>query len=242
MLGSIRIVLVQTSHPGNIGSTARAMKTMGLTELVLVKPKFFPDPKATELASGADDILDNAIVVETLEEALAGMHFVYGVSARTREIGLQMLNPREAAVQCEQLVQKGKVAYVFGQEKSGLSNEQLALCQQQVIIPSNPDYGSLNLSQAVQVISYECRMQVDAAVPMHPGNDQLASYDEVRNFYDHLHQILIHIGFIRAEAPRKSWERIHRLFNRAHLEVMEVSMLRGVLSAIEKTSEKTDLS
>ena len=234
MLNNIRIVLVQTTHPGNIGSTARAMKTMGLSQLVLVEPKIFPHAKAIELAAGADDILTNAKVVSTLEHALIGCRLVIGTSARCREIPLALLTPRQAAAEVATIAIDAQVALVFGQEKAGLTNDELGLCQLHMMIPADPSYSSLNLAMAVQILCYECRMASLAhAEFVQPQSDTYATADDIERFYQHLQTVLTDIHFLRPRSPKRLMPRLRRLFNRLRLETMEVNMLRGILSAIE---------
>jgi tRNA (cytidine32/uridine32-2'-O)-methyltransferase len=235
-LSSIRIVLVATSHPGNIGSTARAMKTMGLTSLYLVCPKSFPDYKANEMAAGADDLLNNAVVVDTLEEALAGCQLILATSARPRELSLPGLLPSESAALISEKSDQTQVALLFGREHAGLTNEELLKCHYHINIPSNPDYSSLNLAQAVQIVAYELRMKLlspKAEVALR--QEEAASADEVEQFYNHLKEVFIEIKFLKAANPGRLMERVRRLFNRIQLEKMEVSILRGMLSQVQKS-------
>jgi tRNA (cytidine32/uridine32-2'-O)-methyltransferase len=235
-LSSIRIVLVATSHPGNIGSTARAMKTMGITSLYLVTPKSFPDYKAKEMAAGADDILEQAVVTNTLEEALAGCQLVLATSARPRGLALPGLIPSSSAdLVCKQS-DNTQVALVFGREHAGLTNEELLKCHYHIHIPSDPEYSSLNLAQAVQIMAYEMRMKLlvpQAEVAM--KNDEYASVDEIEQFYAHLKEVFIEIKFLKTANPRRLMQRVRRLFNRVNLEKMEVSILRGMLSQVQKS-------
>ncbi|MDI1351506.1 MAG: tRNA (cytosine(32)/uridine(32)-2'-O)-methyltransferase TrmJ [bacterium] len=235
-LSSIRIVLVATSHPGNIGSTARAMKTMGIHSLYLVNPKSFPDYKAKEMAAGSDDILDNAVVTNTLDEALVGCQLILATSARPRGLALPGLIPSSSAELIANQSDNTQVALVFGREHAGLTNEELLKCHYHVHIPSNPDYSSLNLSQAVQILAYEMRMkllQPKADVAM--KQDAYASVDEIEQFYAHLQEVFIEIKFLKTDNPRRLMQRVRRLFNRINLEKMEVSILRGMLSQIQKS-------
>lgn len=227
-----RIVLVETSHPGNIGATARAMKTMGLTDLALVRPQQFPDGQATAMASGADDVLANATVAASLVDALGGCGFVVGASARLRSLPWPTVDPREAAQQMHQHSGDG-VAVVFGPEHSGLNNEDLARCQQLVHIPANPEYSSLNLAQAVQVICYELRMAALSSSTAVERERRLASAEEVDNFHGHLEEVLAEVGFLNPQQPRQLLLRLRRLFNRAQLDDNEVNILRGILSAVD---------
>ncbi|ALP53631.1 hypothetical protein Tel_11085 [Candidatus Tenderia electrophaga] len=242
MKSNIRIVLVNTTHPGNIGAAARAMKNMGLTRLYLVQPQGFPCAEATARASGADDLLAHAVVCDSLEQALAGCRFVVGTSARSRRISWPVENPRQCAARMLQECEQGEVALVFGREHSGLSNAELETCHYLVHIPGNPDFSSLNLAAAVQVLSYELMMahtEQDAG----PGEDRrdLAPADEMESFFGHLEQTLVELEFLDANQPRKLMRRLRRLFNRARLDKTEVNILRGVFSAAQgrKLSKKT---
>lgn len=235
-LSSIRIVLVETSHPGNIGSTARAMKTMGLNSLYLVNPKQFPDYKAKEMAAGADDVLDSAVVTNTLDEALAGCQLILATSARPRGLSLPGLIPASSAELVKAQADNTQVALIFGREYAGLTNEELLKCHYHIHIPSDPEYSSLNLSQAVQILAYEMRMKMlepKAAVAMR--QDEYASADEVEQFYEHLREVFIEIKFLKEANPRRLMQRVRRLFNRVNLEKMEVSILRGMLSQVQKS-------
>jgi tRNA (cytidine32/uridine32-2'-O)-methyltransferase len=237
-LSSIRIVLVATSHPGNIGSTARAMKTMGLNSLYLVRPKSFPDYKAKEMAAGADDILEQAVVTHTLEEALSGCQLILATSARPRGLSLPGLIPASSADLVSEQSDNTQVAIVFGREHAGLTNEELLKCHYHIHIPSNPDYSSLNLAQAVQIVAYEMRMKLlspKALVSLR--EDEFATSDEIEQFYDHLKEVFIEIQFLKAANPRRLMLRVRRLFNRVNLEKMEVSILRGMLSQVQKSLE-----
>lgn len=236
-LSSIRIILVATSHPGNIGSTARAMKTMGLTSLYLVTPKSFPDYKAREMSAGADDLLDNAVVTQTLDEALAGCQLIFATSARPRGLSLQGFLPASCAELVSEQKDDTQIAIVFGREHAGLTNEELLKCHYHINIPSNPDYSSLNLAQAVQIVAYELRMKLlspKAAVSSREG-EALASADEVERFYEHLKELLIETQFLKISNPRRLMLRVRRLFNRINLEQMEVNLLRGMLSQVQKS-------
>ena len=237
-LSSIRIVLVATSHPGNIGSTARAMKTMGLNSLYLVTPKSFPDYKAKEMAAGADDILETAVVTNTLEEALSGCQLIMATSARPRGLSLPGLLPVSSAELIGRQSDNTQVAIVFGREHAGLTNEELLKCHYHINIPSNPEYSSLNLAQAVQIMAYEIRMNLlspKAEVSSRTG--EYATADEIEQFYDHLKDVFIEIQFLKAANPRRLMQRVRRLFNRVILEKMEVSILRGILSQVQKSLE-----
>lgn len=238
-LARISIVLSRTSHPGNIGSAARAMKTMGLSRLVLVSPKCFPDPEADTLASGASDILASARVVETLDEALADSVFSLAVSARSRDLGPPpMLAGEGAGVLLQQATASGEVALVFGNETSGLSNEEVQRCHGAVMIAANPAFSSLNLAAAVQVLCYELRLAAHAEAPplpigTTPFASPLATHQEQEGFYRHLEQVMVDSGFLDPANPKRLLPKLRRLFGRARLEKDEVNILRGVLAAVE---------
>lgn len=230
-LANIRIVLCQTSHPGNIGATARAMKTMGLTDLQLVAPASFPDAHATVMATGAADLLQSAKVCATLEQALEGCALVIGLSARKRQLSHELLAAREAAQRAVSIAGNQKVALVFGTEMSGLSNAELDLCQLLAMIPANPDFSSLNLAAAVQVMCYEIRMaSLDAGQQaLAARTNPLATSEELEGFYQHLEEVLIQIGYYNPAQPKKLMQRVRRIYARANLEKEEVNILRGVL-------------
>ncbi|MES2014036.1 MAG: RNA methyltransferase [Pseudomonadota bacterium] len=230
-LHNFRVVLCQTSHPGNIGSAARAMKTMGLLHLYLVKPDSFPDAHATALSTGAADLLENAIVTETLAEALTGCAFAIGMSARKRNLSHELLNVRAAATQAIEIATTQPVALVFGTEMSGLSNAELDLCQMLAMIPANPEYSSLNLAAAVQIMCYELRMAALEDTTISPNTTaELATIDSVEGFYAHLEATLLHIGYLNPAAPKKLMERLRRIYARVRLEKEEVNLLRGILT------------
>lgn len=230
----VRIILVGTTHPGNIGATARAMCTMGLDRLTLVAPREFPSPEATARAAGADRVLEQARVCATLEEALAGCRFVIGASARLRAVPWPAVTPREAAPRLLAESAHGETAVMFGRESSGLNNEELARCHALLHIPTNPDYSSLNLAMAVQVVAYELRLAtLGEAEPVQERIDPLASVEDLERFYEHLQRTLVDAGFLNPANPRHLMLRLRRLFNRAMPEEKEVRILRGVLSALE---------
>jgi len=243
-LSPIKIVLVATSHPGNIGATARAMKTMGLSQLVLVQPKQFPCADATARASGADDILARAVVVDSLDQALQGCRLVIGASARLRRLRWEQLTTRDSAQRVIEYTAAGQdVALVFGREHSGLTNEELERCHYLVNIPTDDDFSSLNLAAAVQVLSYEMRLAAleRAQEPNLAGDDadkddyaELASADQLAGFYQHLEQVLVDLEFLDAQHPRKMMRRLKRLYSRAQLRQVELNILRGILSLIQK--------
>ena len=230
----IRIVLVATSHPGNIGSTARAMKTMGLQRLYLVSPKLFPDWRADELAAGADDILQHAVVTDSLASALKGCQLVFATSARPRDIALPGLTPGESALLAHETDLQTEIAFVFGREHAGLTNDELLHCHYHVNIPSDPDFSSLNLAQAVQIIAYELRMKLlSPRAEVETRQDKLATIDDVEQFYTHLQDVLVAIDFLKPSNPKRLLQRVRRMFNRIKLEQMEVAILRGILSHIQ---------
>ncbi|NHA15633.1 RNA methyltransferase [Thioalkalivibrio sp. XN279] len=230
----VRIILVGTTHPGNIGATARAMCTMGLDRLTLVAPREFPSPEATARAAGADAVLEQARVCATLEEALAGCRFVVGASARLRAVPWPAVTPREAAPRLLAESAHGETAVMFGRESSGLNNEELARCHALLHIPTNPEYSSLNLAMAVQVVAYELRLAaLGEAPPEQERVDPLAPAEELERFYEHLERTLVDAGFLNPANPRHLMLRLRRLFNRAMPEEKEVRILRGILSALE---------
>jgi tRNA (cytidine32/uridine32-2'-O)-methyltransferase len=230
----VRIVLVGTTHPGNIGAAARAMFTMGLDQLSLVAPREFPSGEARARAAGAVGILERASVFASLADALADCRFVIGASARTRALPWPVVTPREAAPRLLAEAAGGPVAVVFGRESSGLSNDELALCHQLLHIPTNPEFSSLNLAMAVQVVCYELRLAALAgAAPEEPRADRLASVEDLERFYEHLERTLVDAGFLNPANPRHLMARLRRLFNRALPEENEVRILRGILSALE---------
>ena len=231
---SVLIVLSRPSHPGNIGAAARAMKTMGFGDLALVAPRHFPDPDATAMAAGADDVLARARVFETLEGALADATFAAGFSARGREISHAPSALREAAPSLAAVAREGLVALVFGNETSGLSNEELSRCQRLVTIPSNPAYGSLNLAAAVQVACYELAT-IEGAHALPPaGAGTTATGGDLAGFYAHLESAALGSGYLDPAKPGRFMERMRRLFARTGLEREEVKLLRGFLAACEK--------
>ena len=232
---SIRIVLVGTTHPGNIGAVARAMKNMGLDDLTLVNPKIFPHAEATARASGADDVLENAAVVDSLAEAIKDCVFVAGASARPRSLAWPYMEPRDCAAKFIELREQGVVAAVFGPEKSGLSNSDLDHCDTLLTIPTNPEFSSLNIAMSVQVFTYELRMAATDGKPAHYEYDApLATSGELENFFDHLEQVLTDVQFLKPKNPRHLMRRLRRMFIRTQVDKNEVNILRGMLSAIDK--------
>jgi len=240
ILDDIRIVLVNTSHSGNIGSAARAMKTMGLSKLYLVDPACEIDSQASALAAGATDVLGNAVIVGTVEEAIADCTLTIGTSARSRTLSWPMVEPRECGEKLVAEAVNGPVALVFGRENSGLTNEELQLCNYHVCIPANPEYSSLNLAMAVQTLSYETRMAFLNQQPKKVEEDDSVypSSKQTELFYDHLEDTLFKTGFIIKQHPGLVMTKLRRLFNRAHPEDAEMNILRGILTSINKAIPK----
>jgi tRNA/rRNA methyltransferase len=232
-LTNVRVVLCDTTHPGNIGAAARAMKTMGLARLCLVRPQRFPDPQALWRAARAADVLEQASVHDTLDEALADVAFSVACSARTREISVPALDCREAAARVIEIAQGQPVALVFGNEASGLTTEDVNRCKLLASIPANPAYSSLNLAAAVQVFAYELRMSAGGERARQPS-PALASHQEVEGFYAHLESVLSETGFMNPDLPKKLMPRLRRLFARTGLEPEEVNILRGILKALTR--------
>lgn len=234
MLDRIRIVLVETTHPGNIGGAARAMKNMGLRRLLLVNPKQFPHADATARASGADDVLAAAEVHADLDAALAGCSLVFGATARSRSIPWPAVDPRAAAVHAVAAPPHGPVAMVFGREHSGLSNEELDRCNYLLHIPTDPEYPSLNLAAAVQVVAYELRMARREGPLMPADVTPPATADERELLYGHLERVLTELRFLDPANPKHLMRRLRRLFNRAGIDRNELNILRGILTAVER--------
>jgi len=240
---NVKFVLVETSHPGNIGAAARAMKNMSLQQIALVRPKQFPHAEATARASGADDLLMNATVHETLDEALEGVSLVIGTTARPRSLYLPELDPRGCAERIAAESEQGEVAVLFGREDSGLSNEELDRCNLLMRIPTNPDYSSLNLGAAVQVLAYELSMTagpVEMKRPVGEGERRypLASAEEMEGLYRHLEETIIATGFLDPDNPRQVMRRLRRLYNRAEVDRNEVNILRGILTSVQEQIRK----
>ncbi len=242
-LENIRIVLVGTTHPGNIGAAARAMKTMGLTQLYLVNPTHYPNAEATSRASGADDLLAEAKVCNSLDEALRGCCYVVGSSARIRSIPLPQLEAREAAAAC--IVEAGghNVAVLFGRERYGLTNEEIQRCHQLVQIPCDSAYSSLNLAQAVQLICYELRMaglDREAKPPSSRAREKSEIADDriLEGFFGHLERTLVAIGYLDHKQPKRLMTRLRRLYTRARPSENEINILRGILSDTQSFIER----
>jgi tRNA/rRNA methyltransferase len=235
-LKNIRIVLCGTTHPGNIGASARALKTMGLTRLYLVAPERYPAPEAEWRASRATDVLSNAVICSTLDEALSGVAFAIACSARSREIAVPEVTVREAAHHVVEAARTQETALVFGNETYGLTTEEVNKCKLIATIPAAPDYSSLNLAAAVQVFTYELRMAAtqDAVRPVSERPRELATHEEVEGFFEHLERTMVDVGFLDPEHPKKLMPRLRRLFARAQLEKEEVNILRGILKSLRK--------
>jgi tRNA (cytidine32/uridine32-2'-O)-methyltransferase len=237
MLSNVKVVLVGTSHSGNIGSAARAMKVMGLSEMVLVDPQCEVDAQAVALAAGASEIALNARIVSSLEEAVEDCGLVVGSSARSRTLEWPMLEPRECGEKFAVEGQKHPVALVFGRERTGLTNEELQTCHYHVCIPANPEYSSLNLAMAVQTLCYEIRVahlnQVQSQYSPQ-AEEEYPRHKELEMFYEHLEKVMIETQFISEAQPGQVMNKLRRLFNRARPEAQELNILRGVLTAVGK--------
>ncbi len=245
MLDDIYFVLSHTTHPGNIGAAARAMKTMGLQHLRLVNPKQFPCAEATQRASRADDILARAKVFTSIEDAIADQTLIVGTSARSRTLPWPMLEPRELAEKVAAEPEQRPVAILFGTENSGLTNEELQLCHYHVCIPTNPEYSSLNVAQAIQLIAYEMRLAarntgtvVEPKVECEDPGEVLAKAEQVEQMFDHMQQVMEHTGFFDPSKPRLIQMRLRRLFNKARLTDSEIRLFRGFLASIKKYTPK----
>lgn len=230
----IRIVLVETSHPGNMGAAARAMKTMGITRLFLVRPKTLPDKHSDAMAAGAADVLANAVICANLDDALTGSVLAVAVTARRRDLSHPSMDARCAAVQAIVDAGQGEVALVFGPEMSGLSNEDVLKCQRIAHIPVDADFSSLNLAAAVQVVCYELRMAAGLAELPAGSESPLATFEEVERFYQHMEKTLTEIRFLNADHPMRLMTRVRRIFGRMRMEREEVQILRGVLKMISR--------
>jgi tRNA (cytidine32/uridine32-2'-O)-methyltransferase len=240
MLDQVNVVLVGTSHSGNIGSAARAMKVMGLSRMVLVAPHCEVDAQAIALAAGASDIALNALVVDTLEQAVQECGLVVGTSARSRTLDWPMMTPRECGERFAEEADRHSVALVFGRERTGLTNDELQLCHYHVAIPANPEYSSLNLAMAVQTISYEIRMaHLTKQAAKHSSPKVAETYPlhkELEMFYQHLETVLVNTQFIDRDQPSQVMNKLRRLFSRARPEAQELNIMRGILTAIEKSN------
>ena len=236
LLNSVKVVLVGTTHPGNIGATARAMKNMGIFDLALVEPKEFPSDVATFRSKAAKDILEKASVHKSLAEAISECELVVGTSARGRTVPWPVLNPKEAAGEMHKSSLNGKVAIVFGREDRGLTNEELGLCNLHVHIPSDPEYSSLNLSQAVQILAYEIRLSYlqDRHVNKEYWDVELANNEQTERLINHMDELMQEVDFYDVENPRKLLVRVRRFFKRSKIDVMEANIFRGLFATIQK--------
>ncbi len=237
-LDNIRIVLVNTSHPGNIGGVARAMKNMGLSRLYLVEPRQFPDEQANWRAASAGDVLDGAVVTSTVEEAISDCQFVVGTSARERRIPWPLLDPRQCAQRMATASGQEQVAVLFGREDRGLTNDELKLCNLHLNVPTAESYSSLNLAMAVQIVCYELRMlEAQAQLPVSEDEQwdtPFATMDNMERFYTHLEQTLVDVEFLDPAAPRQLMSRLRRLYGRVRLDEMELNIMRGILTETQK--------
>lgn len=241
MLENVRIVLVEPTHPGNIGAAARAMKTMGISHLFLVNPQCELDQRATQMAAGADDLLQTVCVVGSLSEALRDVEYAYATSARQRSLEWPLCSPRECAEQAQASLRSAPVAFVFGREHAGLTNDELAVCQSHVHINTNEAFSSLNLAAAVQVICYELRVAdqssnspvslPDDSEVSDPG-EAWASGEEVVHFMNSLENVLVHLSILDPKHPKLLMRRLYRLFHRSRLKKNEINILRGIFKAI----------
>lgn len=237
-LSRIRVVLSRPSHPGNIGSAARAMKTMGITHLCLVRPKRFPDPEARVMAGGALEVLESAQVCAELDEALAGTAFSVALSARPRELSHAPLDARAAARELVDAAQRDPVAIVFGNETVGLTNREIMRCSRLARIPASEEYAALNLAQAVQVMVYETRMAALGSPKSSGKRTERARHEDIEKLHAHLERSLYASGFLHPRDPRKLMDRLRRLLARARLEKVEVNILRGMLAAWDRPRQK----
>lgn len=241
-LANIRIVLVRPTHPGNVGATARAMKNMSLRSLYLVTPEDFPGSEATDRAVGADDVLQGAVICASLDEALRGCHLAIGTSARPRRIEWPALDPESCARRLVDGAQHGPVALLFGQERTGLTNAELDRCHFVVTIPADKEYSSLNLACAVQILAYEIHRVVPAgamASALDAREGKPVGSEDMQRFYQHLEEVLQQTGFLDPANPRLLMRRLMRLFNRAALDHNELNILRGILTAVQQSRNKS---
>lgn len=236
-LKRIRIVLCEPAHPGNIGAAARAMKTMGLSNLHLVNPARFPDPESGWRASRATDVLEQAQVHETLDDALHGVALAVACSARLRDISVPAVSAREAAARMIEVARSQDTAFVFGNETYGLTTAEVNKCRLLASIPANPGYSSLNLAAAVQVFAYEIRVAAELDQPS-AASSELATHEKIEAFYEHLEDVMARIGFLDPAHPKKLMPRLRRLFGRAQLEEEEVNILRGILKALAEPKKR----
>ncbi|ENM5843000.1 tRNA (cytosine(32)/uridine(32)-2'-O)-methyltransferase TrmJ [Vibrio mimicus] len=238
MLDRVKVVLVGTSHSGNIGSAARAMKVMGLSQMVLVDPQCQVDAQAIALAAGASEIALNAQILPTLEAAVADCGLVVGTSARSRTLDWPMLEPRQCGEKLIAEASQHTVAMVFGRERTGLTNDELQLCHYHVCVPANPEYSSLNLAMAVQLLSYEVRMaylSVEQSQSRAQQEEEYPRHQELELFYEHLEKVITQTEFISAQQPGQVMNKLRRMFTRARPEAQEINILRGILTSVQKS-------
>nr|WP_181359550.1 tRNA (cytosine(32)/uridine(32)-2'-O)-methyltransferase TrmJ [Vibrio cholerae] len=243
MLERVKVVLVGTTHSGNIGSAARAMKVMGLSQMVLVDPQCQVDAQAIALAAGASEIALNAQIYPTLEAAVADCGLVVGTSARSRTLEWPMLEPRECGEKLICEANQHSVAMVFGRERTGLTNDELQLCHYHVCVPANPEYSSLNLAMAVQLLSYEVRMAYLALQQSSQSStlqEEYPRHQELERFYAHLEQVIMQTEFISAQQPGQVMNKLRRMFTRARPETQEINILRGILTSVQKSISRKE--
>lgn len=238
MLANVRIVLVETFHPGNIGAAARALKNMGLEQLWLVNPREFPSEEADSRAAGAKDLLDTARVVSTVEEAIADCQLVVGTSARERSYDLPLQDLETASAQIWQEAQEGEIAILFGRETSGLTNSEMLLCNRHLFIDANPEYPVLNVSQAIQLVCYELRRATRVLEQKSLGAAPYPRQQEMVLFFEHLEKVLRRVNFIIPQHEGRVLDKLRRYFNRTRPEKAEMGMLRGILNAVEETLDR----
>jgi tRNA/rRNA methyltransferase len=239
-MDNVRVVLSHTTHPGNIGAAARAMKTMGLRHLYLINPRHFPDPQASAMAAGADDVLENAVVCDSIDVALQGVVFTVAMTARLRDISIEVKTPRAAMPELLQHAQQQPVALLFGTEMSGLTNAEMGKAQVLVNIPTHPDFSSLNVAAAVQVMCYEFAVASDRFIPSVPETHP-ARYEQMESYFAHLEKTLFEIGFFTTQKPDRMMQRLRRLYARARLEQEEINILRGMLSVTTEYNARLKL-
>ncbi|MDV2382688.1 tRNA (cytosine(32)/uridine(32)-2'-O)-methyltransferase TrmJ [Vibrio cholerae] len=243
MLERVKVVLVGTTHSGNIGSAARAMKVMGLSQMVLVDPQCQVDAQAIALAAGASEIALNAQIYPTLEAAVADCGLVVGTSARSRTLEWPMLEPRECGEKLISEANQHSVAMVFGRERTGLTNDELQLCHYHVCVPANPEYSSLNLAMAVQLLSYEVRMAylaLQQSLQSSILQEEYPRHQELERFYAHLEQVIMQTEFISAQQPGQVMNKLRRMFTRARPEAQEINILRGILTSVQKSISRKE--
>jgi TrmH family RNA methyltransferase len=244
MLDNIQVVLSHTTHPGNIGAAARAMKVMGLSKLVLVKPKHFPSTEASERASKANDILASARVCQSMEEAIADSRLIVGASARTRSLPSKLVTPRQLIEVIQQDRVRVPISLLFGTESSGLTNEELHLCHYHVFIPTNPEYSSLNLASAVQILAYEMRLALSGIEPLPQRvinpNDRVVSREKLLGLVEHFEIAMQHTGYLQPELRQQTAVKMNRLLSKADVSLSELNMLRGFLSSVINSNNNSN--